>query len=129
MGWSRYEYAWPFVKCTHHTYNMLLKICPFALYTSPLSVQAIPLLLYRCVYLTVAQKRHSSIVACVFVAAGMCLSSLCLAMDVCSGSTIPAFRHHVIVLFINAATASFCLRTATVMQSQSNIWLICSLPI
>jgi hypothetical protein len=37
----------------------------------------------------------SPIDACVFVAAGMCLPSRCLAMDVCSGSTIPAFRPHV----------------------------------
>jgi hypothetical protein len=30
-----------FVKCTYRTYSMLLKILPFALYTSPLSVQAL----------------------------------------------------------------------------------------
>jgi hypothetical protein len=36
-----YEYAWPFVKCTFRTYNILLKILPFALHTSPLSVQAL----------------------------------------------------------------------------------------
>jgi hypothetical protein len=36
-----YKYAWPFVKCTYHTYGRLLKILPFALYTSPLSVQAL----------------------------------------------------------------------------------------
>jgi hypothetical protein len=35
------EYAWPFVKCTFRTYSMLLKILPFALHTSPLSVQAL----------------------------------------------------------------------------------------
>jgi hypothetical protein len=34
----------------------------------------------------------SSIVAYVFDAAGMCLSSRCLAMDVCYGSIIPTFR-------------------------------------
>jgi hypothetical protein len=31
--------GWPFVKCTYRTYSMLLKILPFALHTSPLSVQ------------------------------------------------------------------------------------------
>jgi hypothetical protein len=36
-----YEYAWPFIKCTYRTYSMLLKILPFALYTSPLSVQTL----------------------------------------------------------------------------------------
>jgi hypothetical protein len=40
MGLS-YEYAWLFVKCTFRTYNMLLKILPFALHTSPMSVQAL----------------------------------------------------------------------------------------
>jgi hypothetical protein len=36
-----YEYAWPFVKCTFRTYSLLLKILPFALHTSPLSLQAL----------------------------------------------------------------------------------------
>jgi hypothetical protein len=36
-----YKYAWPFVKCTYRTYTVLLKILPFALYTSPLSIQAL----------------------------------------------------------------------------------------
>jgi hypothetical protein len=39
----------------------------------------------------------SSLVACVFVAAGMCLLSRCLAIDVCSGPTIPASRRHVTI--------------------------------
>jgi hypothetical protein len=38
------------------------------------------------------------IVACVFVAAGMCLPSSCMAMDFSSDFTIPAFGHHVTVL-------------------------------
>jgi hypothetical protein len=46
-------------------------------------------------------RRHrvnnSSIVACIFVAAGTCLPSRCLAMNVYSGSTIPAFRRHVTI--------------------------------
>jgi hypothetical protein len=37
------------------------------------------------------------VVASVFVAAGSCLPSRCLAINVCSGSTIPAFRHHITV--------------------------------
>jgi hypothetical protein len=37
------------------------------------------------------------IVACVFVAAGTCLTSRCLAMTVYSCSTIPAFRRHVTI--------------------------------
>jgi hypothetical protein len=36
-----YEHAWPFVKCSYHTYSMLLKILSFALYTSFLSVQTL----------------------------------------------------------------------------------------
>jgi hypothetical protein len=37
------------------------------------------------------------IVACMFVAAGTCLMSRCLAINVYPGSTISAFRHHVIL--------------------------------
>jgi hypothetical protein len=36
-----YEYVWPFFKCTYRTCSMLLKILPFALYTSPMVVQAL----------------------------------------------------------------------------------------
>jgi hypothetical protein len=36
----------------------------------------------------------SSIVACVFISAGTCLPSRCLAMNVYSGSAIPAFGRH-----------------------------------
>jgi hypothetical protein len=38
-----------------------------------------------------------SIVACVFVAAGMCLPSCCLAMNIYSDFTIPAFGRHVTI--------------------------------
>jgi hypothetical protein len=38
---------------------------------------------------------NSSIVAHVFTVAGTCLPSRCLAMNIYSGSTIPAFRRHV----------------------------------
>jgi hypothetical protein len=41
-----------------------------------------------------AFPNNPSIVACVFVAAGTCLPRHCLAIDVHSGSTIPAFRRH-----------------------------------
>jgi hypothetical protein len=40
-GLVSYEYAWPFVKCMYHTYSMLLRILPFALYTNLLSVEAL----------------------------------------------------------------------------------------
>jgi hypothetical protein len=40
-GFVSYEYVWPFVNCTFGTYSMLLKNFPFALYTSPLPVQAL----------------------------------------------------------------------------------------
>jgi hypothetical protein len=46
------------------------------------------------------QRRCIAIVACVFVAAGMCLPSRCLAMNVYSDFTIPAFGRHV-TIFIN----------------------------
>jgi hypothetical protein len=36
-----HEYTCPFVKCTCSTYSIILKILPFALYTSPMSVQAL----------------------------------------------------------------------------------------
>jgi hypothetical protein len=37
--WMFYEYALPLFKCTLRICSMLLKIRPFAIYTSPLSVQ------------------------------------------------------------------------------------------
>jgi hypothetical protein len=43
-------------------------------------------------------NRSYSIVACIFVAMGMCLPSSCLAMDVSSDFTVPAFGHHVTTL-------------------------------
>jgi hypothetical protein len=50
-----------------------------------------------------AEPLHSngsySIVACVFVAAGKCLPSICLAIDVSSDYTIPAFWHHFNTIF------------------------------
>jgi hypothetical protein len=49
----------------------------------------------------------SSLVACVFVAAGMCLPSRCLAMDVCSGPTILAFRRHITVSSWNSIWRMF----------------------
>jgi hypothetical protein len=41
-----------------------------------------------------------SIVTCVFVAAGICLHSRCLAMKIYSDFIIPAFGRHVAVLSI-----------------------------
>jgi hypothetical protein len=40
-GFVSYKYAWPFIKRTFRTCSMLLKILPFALHTSPLSVLAL----------------------------------------------------------------------------------------
>jgi hypothetical protein len=42
---------------------------------------------------------NTSIVAYVFVAAGTCLTSRCLAINVYSGSAIPAFMRNVTILF------------------------------
>jgi hypothetical protein len=66
-------------------------------------------------------------VACVFFAAGTCLPSRCLAVDVSSGSTIPAFRRHVTVIFMILArqrTRAFSrdvssVHTATAVNTQS----------
>jgi hypothetical protein len=44
-----------------------------------------------------SNKSYSN-VACVFLAAGMCLLSSCLAMDISSDFTILAFRHHVTII-------------------------------
>jgi hypothetical protein len=38
-GFDFYEYAWPSVKCMYRTYSIVLKILPFTIYTSPLSVR------------------------------------------------------------------------------------------
>jgi hypothetical protein len=46
-----------------------------------------------------------SIVACVFVSAGMCLPSSCLVMDVSSDFTIPAFGRHDTIWI----TCAYCL--------------------
>jgi hypothetical protein len=65
-----------------------------------------------------------SIVACVFVAAGMCLPSSCLAIDVCSGSVIPAFRRHVTVCFIFHSIHIFAtsLTLRHVRFSRCSLW-------
>jgi hypothetical protein len=39
-GFVSYEYSWPLVKCTYRKHSILI-ILPFALYTSPVSVQAL----------------------------------------------------------------------------------------
>jgi hypothetical protein len=43
-----------------------------------------------------------SIVICLFVAAGICSPSSCLAMDMYPDFTIPTFGRHVTILFISA---------------------------
>jgi hypothetical protein len=45
----------------------------------------------------------SSIFACLFISAGNCLQSRCLAMNVYSGSPIPAFRRHVTISLLETA--------------------------
>jgi hypothetical protein len=56
------------------------------------------LLLRRRVYSPLHSNGSYSIVACVFVAGGMCLPSSCLAMDI-SDFTILAFGRHVTICF------------------------------
>jgi hypothetical protein len=53
-GWVCLFHAWPFSKCTCHTYSLLLKILPFALYTSTVSIQALQ---SRSCYLTYLMLR------------------------------------------------------------------------
>jgi hypothetical protein len=48
-----------------------------------------------------------SIVACEFVAAGMCLPRNCLAMDYSSKFTIQAFGRHVTIIFIFIAVPMY----------------------
>jgi hypothetical protein len=62
-GFVSHEYVWPFVKCTYRTYSMLLKILPFAPYTSPLVVEALrsrPFLSYVFYATTAAQSLEQS---------------------------------------------------------------------
>jgi hypothetical protein len=70
----------------------------------------------------------SSIVTCVFVAAGMCLRSRCLAMDVCSGFTIAAFRRHVtLLLFVFlGGRANYIISTDS--NYISFFWYVSKLP-
>jgi hypothetical protein len=59
-----------------------------------------PLYCWEAVFAAPLHSNGSySIVACAFVAAGMCLPSRCLAMNVCSDFTIPAFGRHVTIHF------------------------------
>jgi hypothetical protein len=58
---------------------------------------------------------NSSIVACVSVAAETFSPIRCLAMDVSSGSTIPAFRRHVTVL-------SYCILSKGVSSISVTKW-------
>jgi hypothetical protein len=55
---------------------------------------------------------NNSIVAYVFVAAGTCLPSRCLTMNLYSGSNIPAFRRHVTI----------CLRHSGVSRNSTSWW-------
>jgi hypothetical protein len=55
-------------------------------------------------------------VACVFVAAGVCLPSTCLAVDVSSDFTIPAFGRHV--------TICLCVLCQVRGRGQSSLQLV-----
>jgi hypothetical protein len=52
---------------------------------------------YRGIF-TPPLHRNGSSVACVFISVGTCLPNNCLAMNVCSGSAIPACRRYVTLL-------------------------------
>jgi hypothetical protein len=56
-------------------------------------------------------NRSYSIVACVFVAAGMCLPSRCLAMNVYSDFTVPSFGCYVTIRTKFSTRSSFLVAT------------------
>jgi hypothetical protein len=57
-----------------------------------------PLCYCECVFTTALHSNGSySIVACVFVVAGICLPGRCLAMNVYSYFAIPDFRRHITI--------------------------------
>jgi hypothetical protein len=60
-----------------------------------------------------------SIVVCVFVAAGMCLPSRCLAMNVYSDFTTPAFGRHVTIF--SRIYTSFYTRLEVLTRSNTHI--------
>jgi hypothetical protein len=71
-----------------------------------------PLYFWKGVFTAQLHRSGSySIVACVFVAAGMCLSNSCLAMDVCSDFTISAFGCHVTISTYMSGAMSHTLKT------------------
>jgi hypothetical protein len=97
-GFVSYEYAWPSVKRTYRTYSVLLKILAFALYTSPLSVQALQ---SRCLSYASCATDHtentalkSSIVEGASVAPAAWLPGCCLTTVAYSVSTTPTFSRH-----------------------------------
>jgi hypothetical protein len=44
-------------------------------------------------------SKNASIVACLIFAAETCLQTRCLAMNVCTYSTVPAFKRHVTLIY------------------------------
>jgi hypothetical protein len=52
------------------------------------------------IFFSSLKLNNTSIVAYVFVAAGTCLQSRCLAMNMYSGSDIPTFKRHVTMYVI-----------------------------
>jgi hypothetical protein len=65
-------------------------------------------------------NRSYSIVSCVFFAAEMCLPNTCLAMDVSSELTIPAFGRHVTALR-NSGTLIMCVKVASICHARNAI--------
>jgi hypothetical protein len=113
MGLS-HEYAWTFVKCTFRTYGMLLKILPFALHTSPLSVHAL-----QTPFLTVA------------VVVEACLPCQCVATAVVSfvswslpsnGSCATIYRLFCLACLTTHLSAVFPL--ASVQPSEPSVFWI-----
>jgi hypothetical protein len=53
-------------------------------------------------------NRSYLIVVCIFISAGMCLSSRCLAMDIYSDFTVPAFGPHITIVINNDSNNKVC---------------------
>jgi hypothetical protein len=71
-----------------------------------------PLYCWECMFTAPLSSNGSySIVACVFVAAGMCLPSSCLAMVVSSDFTIPVLGRHVPICFCSTRWWTHAVKT------------------
>jgi hypothetical protein len=68
---------------------------------------------YRGVPTSPLHRNGSYFPVSLFISAGICLPSRCLAVDVCSGPTIPSFRRHVTV---------FTTTRVTVFEQSKHVW-------